>query len=516
MRAPVVALPFAFAFVFAGVPSVTPAQAAPTAPAVASALPTATARTTIAIVPLVTVSSEEYQWIGAALANALAMRVAMQPELNGVTVRQLDAAIRQDNLEGEPLTDDAMASKLGKLVGADLIVVGTYAASWPSIELRVKAIAPSTGKVKDATALDGELDALIDLEARLATWLAKTLGAAQPNVTPGSFGTSSLIAWRETTLARAVLDWQSLGPQAADPKAEIVLPPEALKKAKEQLRHATVLDPDFGDAWASLGIAQALLGETKDAWRSLGKATALGFGHHPTAVVGASFVRMREGRFEDAAAILTSAIDRHPGFLHARGTLGELYNQMGRPKDALAVYEDYARMAPIQPWVLTQRGYTKGRLGDRAGAINDAIAALDLAPESPSLLISLASRYIDADKLIGAEDALLQALRLFPAETRAYVRLGYVYLLEGKDDLAIPISEKALVQAPLKSEGRDRAYAHLNLARAYGHKGELERAFEHLRLAKAAGVPSFAEIERDAKLTALCKDPRYKKIIAAP
>ncbi len=479
---------------------------------VAYAAPRAAGRTTIAVAPFTSGSSDEYQWIGLALARALVARVAHQPELNAVTLRQLNAAVRQDSLAAEDLGKEAVAVKLGRLLGAGLLVTGSFEARWPDIRVQMKVLEPASGKVKNTYMLDGGLDELAQLEARLARYLALELGAKDPVITAGAFGTQSLRAWRDTTLALATLEWQSLGPQAADPRAELSLPQEAIQKARTQLEEAIHYDSDYGEAWAALGIAQALLGDTKAAWKSFGKATALGAGHNPTAVVGAAFVRMREGRFLDAADILHAAINHRPGFLLARGYLGELYNHIGRHKDALQAFQEYAEAAPQQPWVLAERGYTKSKLGDYKGAIEDTVAAVDSAPDSPSLLIQLASRYIDAGKLIGAEDALLQTVKLHPDETRAYVRLGYVYLLQKKDDLAIPISEKALVQAKLKSADRDTAYAHLNLARAYGRKGDLTRAFEHLGAAKAAGLRSLAEIENDPELALMRKDPRYRKL----
>jgi tetratricopeptide (TPR) repeat protein len=473
---------------------------------------TAQARTTVGVATLSTASSDEYQWVGAALAAALNMRIAMQPDLNALAARQVNASVRQDGFEGQNFADPAVASRLGKLLGADVLFIGSYEARWPEITITLGALDVKTGNVTSSSTVEGDLGALVELEARLAAAMAQALGAKEPNVTMGAFGTISIRAWRLVTLAQATLDWQSLGPQAADKNTALALPKNAVESAKAQLLEAVKLDADYGEAWATLGIAQALAGDIKDAWKSFGKATALGSGHHPTAVVGASFVRMREGRHDDAAGILRSAIGRYPGFLHARGYLGELYNHIGRHKEALATFNEFAEIAPTQPWVLAQRGYTKSRLGDHNAAIADTVAAVDLVPTSPTLLIQLASRYIDAKKLIGAEDALLQAMKVNPEEARIYVRLGYVYLLQEKDELAIPVSEKALVQAKLGSTNRDRAYAHLNLARAYGRRGDLNLAFEHLTKAKAEGLPSFAELESDPKLGAMRKDPRYKKL----
>ncbi len=468
---------------------------------------------TVAVAPFTTGSGPEYGWIGPAMADALALRVHKQPGLSGLSLRQVNSAMRHDGLVAEDLQEDFRAIELGRQLGANVLLTGRYRASWPDIELIVKAYDPQTRKLISTHPISGGLDDLVGLEARIAKVMAQALGAKNPNVLPGAFGTQNLRAWRLTTLALGVLNYQSLSPRAADPSAPLKLLPAAINQARQQLMEATGHDADYGEAWAALGIAQSLGGDNKMAWRSLGKATALGFGHHPTAILGASFVRMREGNYDAAASILTKAIDRHPGFLHARGYLGELYNHQGRHREALKTFEDYLVRVPAQPWILAQRGYTKSKLRNHNGAIADTIAAVDILPDSPSLLLQLAGRYIDAGKLIGAEDALLHATKKHPEAAPAYVRLGYVYLLQGKDEMVVPITERALRTANFGTRRRDRVYAHLNLVRAYGRLGRIDQAIEHLGKAKELGIVSLDELDVDEKLKALHRDPRYKKLM---
>jgi tetratricopeptide (TPR) repeat protein len=474
---------------------------------------TALAGPSVAIAPPVTDSGQEYAWVGQALASALALRIHKQPSLSAITLRQVNAAMRHDGITYEELVDARKAIALGKQLGADIMVTGSYSATWPDISLVLKVFDPQKSKLVSTQEITGGLENLPELEARAARSLATALGAKSPDVSLGAFGTENLRAWRLTTLALDILNWQSLSPRAAHPKVPLRLPAAAIQKARGYLEDATRYDSDYGEAWAALGVAQALVGETSAAWRSFGKATALGFGHHPTATLGASFVRMREGKQKEAENILVSAIKRHPGFLHARGYLGELYLQQQRYADALKVFDDYAALVPNQPWVLAQRGYTKSKLKDFAGAIADSTAAVDMLPKSAYLQLELASRYIDAEKLFGAEEALGKAVEMHPSGSLAYVRLGYVYLLQGKNDLVVSATKKALANASFGKRRRDKAYAHLNLAQAYGRKGKLDDAFEHLEQAKKTGARmSFKSLKSDPALASMRKDPRFQKL----
>lgn len=491
------------------------AVAIPGAEALAAKKSQGKALRVVGVAPFTSTSTSEYQWIGPAIAGALALRIHQQDELGALTLRQINAAMRHDRLRRGDLVDPDKAVQLGRQLGADVLVTGTYEARWPDIDIHLTILSPQQKrkKILSKQQLSGGLDDLLSLEAKIAEALAKALGAKQPDVSPGTFGTDNLRAWRAVTLATEVLNWQSLSPRAADPNAQLRLPEATIKDSQRQLIEATKLAPNFGEAWALLGVTQALLKDTGKAWKSFGRATSLGAGHHPTAVLGSSFVRMREGRFDDAATILRNAIGKHPGFLHARGYLGELYNHRGRHREALKAFQGYQAAVPKQPWVMTQVGYSQARLGDHRNAIANTIAAVGILPGSPSLLLQLASRYIDAKKYIGAEDALLQLTKLHPQIARGYVRLGYVYLLQGKDELAIPITEKALVQAQRGHSDRDKAYAHLNLTRAYGHLGRLEEAFHHLGEAKRIGVVSLDELSADPKLKTMQQDPRFEALL---
>ncbi|MEO1171095.1 MAG: tetratricopeptide repeat protein, partial [Myxococcota bacterium] len=269
-------------------------------------------------------------------------------------------------------------------------------------------------------------------------------------------------------------------------------------------------------AYAGLGMVEILQDQPVAARKHLEQCTAVWGEHQPTAVLASYYMRLRQDRFEDAARILENAVGQHPGFLHARGYLAELYFQTGQYKKAISAYGDYIAVVPRQPWALAQRGYALSKIGDTDGAIADTIKAVDLLPQSPTLLIELASRYIDAGKLIGAEDALRHALELHPDEGRIYVRLCYVHLLQRNDEMAIPLCEKALTLSDAPSRQRDRAYAHLNLGQALGRAGKTDAALGHLEQAKKLGVTRWSGLETDPALETLRKTKRYRRVVKTP
>ncbi len=476
----------------------------------------AEAKVVAGVAPLSSSSGHEYQWIGPALASALGMRIHKHHALGALSLRQINAAMRLDRLSAEELLAPEKAKRLGQQLGANILVTGSYEATWPDIRVRITIVNPQRRNkfVMARHEIKGDLNNLAAVEARIAKAVGTALNIKDFHKDAG-VGTTNLRAWRSVTLAQEALNWQSLSARAADPNAKLHLPKTAIDECIRLLTEATTLDPAYAETWASLGIAQALAGQKhfKLAQRSLNKANSLGQGHNPTAILGLSFLNMRQGRFDEARQILSTAIAAHPGFLHARGYLAELYNHRGQRREALAAFKAYLSIAPAQPWVMTQIGYTKSRMGDYRGAINDTQRAVELLPDSPALLLQLASRYIDAKNYTGAEDTLLHLAKIYPQLATPYVRLGYVYLMQGKDNLVLPITEKALIQAQKGHNPRDAAYAHLNMVRAYGRLGRFDEALRHLGASKKIGLVSMQELLVDPALKALREDPRFAELM---
>jgi tetratricopeptide (TPR) repeat protein len=139
--------------------------------------------------------------------------------------------------------------------------------------------------------------------------------------------------------------------------------------------------------------------------------------------------------------------------------------------------------------------------------------ALALNPTSPYLLAELAARQIDAGDLPAARETLEGALNAMSTpRADVLVRLGYVYLREGNPKKAIELSQRGLSAAFSPRDRRLRGYAHLNLARAHGHRGDLDAAFGHIEAAQRHGVSVLLEIEADPMLAKLRADPRFRAL----
>ncbi|MCK5688027.1 tetratricopeptide repeat protein [Myxococcota bacterium] len=464
----------------------------------------------MAVAPFVTANPKD-AWIGVALADSINGRIFFSKGMIPYTTRQIAAAQHQAQLGGKSTDIVKGALILGRHLGAALVMVGDYELKKDKINIKISLVEMQNGDVVGSDELSMPLSDLKKAEIQIAGHL---LSEIHIKVTQDR----ALIA-RPASVVKAVseammiLRQQSLSPKTADPTAPLQVTPEKLKEARVLLESALETIPGDEQALSALALILAMGEDTKGAEKELKKIKLEGALPAPFTLLSRTFVQMRKGDFEKAEAYLRRAISDHPQFIHARGSFAEMLLHFGRLREARSEYKKYLEVLPQQPWVIAQMGYCNAKLGKVDQAIKDSQKAVALIPESVYFLNELASRYIDADQLKPAEETLMEVLKKSPNNIRAHVRLGYVRLLRENYAASVEVSEKALKLAKGPRYKRDRAYAHLNIARALGRDAKIDEAIEHLKKAKAESDVSIDELELDPALDKLRQDPRYRLLI---
>jgi len=477
----------------------------------ALALGAASPRLTVAVAPFTAVEPAA-AFAAEGLAHALTERLYEVPSMNVVSVRQVSAALRAMGESGGLETPGA-AERLSRAVGVDRLVTGRLDRARG--ELRLQWFVFGDERANRAATVKAEKGApmMTGLEraaaTTLASWLALPDEGGARAAFVGAMTTASDPAWLALFEAVALLGPQSLSPRSASQSTPPALDAKARAIVRGLLGKALATDRTLRSAHSCLAVIEALEGNDKAAGTELGAAAG---GPQPMTTLAAAFVHMREANAELAARAYSDAIAARPGFLHARGSLGQLYNHVGRFREAAAVFRAYAQAAPRQPWALAQLGYTLARQKkhDEARAVTEQALALD--PTSTALQTELASRAIDAGRFDDAAAVLGKVLAAWPQDGKALVRASYVELLRGGDEQAVVLGKRALAVIDATRERQDAMYAQVNLARAYGHKGDLDAAVAALAAAKALGLHSGDELVADAKLAQLVADPRYRAL----
>ena len=216
------------------------------------------------------------QWLSVGIAEALSSDL---PKLGGIRVverAQLQKAFDEVRLQQLTSPDDKAAPEVGKIVGADALVVGSYQIVNGQIRVLGRLVAVVSGTVLRAGESSGRLDDLFNIERKLALdLLSDYAGASGPSKDAffksqaPALGSLEAVARAQVALSRgdtAEAKAQIAKASAADPTFAAGY--ADLKKSAEATANAAVLpftnsSRRASDDWLAGGIAEALSGDLR-------------------------------------------------------------------------------------------------------------------------------------------------------------------------------------------------------------------------------------------------------------
>jgi predicted O-linked N-acetylglucosamine transferase (SPINDLY family) len=289
---------------------------------------------------------------------------------------------------------------------------------------------------------------------------------------------------------------QAIAADAKEPRYHFVLG-QALQalgrwdKAIDAYESALKLQPDFLDAWNSLGICRqrrgqfpqaatayrrALLLESKNAGVMANLGTVLReMGELTQAVdllraaadlepastshsLNLGIAYWNQGNFAAAERTLNETLARAPHDADAVFNLGNALHGLGRQREAIDRYRQALKLRPDYVDALINLGNVHTELGEFASGMEAYDAALRAHPDSAVALNNAACLMRTLGRIEDAETALRRALQLDPGNAALHDTLGNVYKDAGDLDAAIASFRKSLELDP------GAAATHSNLA----------------------------------------------------
>ena len=117
----------------------------------------------------------EYGDLGGGLRDMLTSDLNQVQNLTMVDRQALEKTLTQQNLSNSKSFDQATATKIGKLLGAEVIITGTYFEFFGSLRVDAKFINVETGEIAFSIGVDGAREKLFDLKNSLANKIIEKL-----------------------------------------------------------------------------------------------------------------------------------------------------------------------------------------------------------------------------------------------------------------------------------------------------------------------------------------------------
>ncbi len=137
------------------------------------------------------------------------------------------------------------------------------------------------------------------------------------------------------------------------------------------------------------------------------------------------------GNRAKAASLLESAHAQRPADGALRWALAELYGELGRLREARALYDALVEVDPADPALLVNRGALALRQNDHPAARADLERALTLDAGSSEAAFNLALLATAEGREKDAEQRLLQVVALRPEHAKAHLHLARIYQRRG-------------------------------------------------------------------------------------
>jgi TolB-like protein len=115
--------------------------------------------------------------LGFGIADLLTTDLARSPQLRLVERLHTDAILRELDLVDAGVTDPRTAPRVGKLMGARRLLIGSIMMPRPgTVRLNARVVDAISGTVQELTTADAPLDRIVDAEKELALLLFERLG----------------------------------------------------------------------------------------------------------------------------------------------------------------------------------------------------------------------------------------------------------------------------------------------------------------------------------------------------
>jgi len=436
----------------------------------------------VAVLPLKNLRPKtDTDWIGAGAVETLTTKLAALPQLILPMPADLSERIEGHDLQKADFTDPATAAKVGRLVGAERVLIGSYAVEGGNVLFNCRVVDVETAVVLSTPSVRAGKERLFDAFFQLAEAVI------------GSFDKKVVVVDRRPTVAEAppaeritltreqrrmLREFGTTNPKAYEALARGVDATDPIEVIRWYTR-AIELDPKYAKACYARGVAYYVKGDYDRAIRDYDKAIELD-PKYAKAYSNRGVAYGKKGDFDRAIRDFNKAIELNPKAAFAYYNRGNAYDSKGDFDRAIKDYDKAIELNPKDAEAYVNRGIAYDRKGDYDRAIQDYDKAIELNPKDAEAHSNRGIAYGKKGDYDRAIRDFNKAIELNPRDAKAYNNRGSAYGKKGDYDRAIRDLNKAIELNPRDAEAyKNRAMAHY-FKRQYGKAWADVRACQRL------------------------------------
>jgi tetratricopeptide (TPR) repeat protein/TolB-like protein len=394
---------------------------------------------------------DKTDWLGGCAAETLATKLTSIPELVIVQRTQISRILDEQDFQKLDLVDSKSTAKVGKILGAQRIVIGSYAVDGDSVLFNIHVVDVQSAEILSAVSLTGTRDKIFDAISELANAVIVSFAKkiivvnSKPLVTEApSSERIELADWQKESLRESgATTWEAYWSGAMGAGA-----PD-FDEAIRLLDKAILLDPKFAQAYK---------------WRAM-------------------WYSFKDN--DHAIADYGKAIELNPRDSQAYSDRGLLRAALGNIK--LAV-EDYTKAIEINPTdrsTYAKRASVLAMIGEFDRAIADANKVIEMAPKESNGYYWRAMIWGDRENYERAIQDCDTVVKMTPKSDGGYLLRGIYQCARGRHDLAIkdfsnsikgdpknPLTYQCRAQCYYHTKDYGKAWKDVSLCRELGGKVE--------------------------------------------
>jgi|GEM_PF-2374278 len=403
---------------------------------------------------------------GGVVAERITTELVKSRKVKIIERKQISKVFEELKFQRSGAIDSGSVKEIGKMLGADLVVVGTLV-ELPNkqIELNARVVGIESGEILSAATglikkdwLE-EYKKLLVAETKIIEEVSK-----KPETMPKADKSSGLTAANK---------YYERGVTNSDLKE--------FDKAIADFGIAIALYPTHTEAYFNRAMIYSNKGETEKAIADFEKLREI----TPTywkAYFGLGCLYGGKGNFDKAIENFNVAVELNQEAALVYSFRGFTYSAKGEYDKAIADYNRVLEIDPQYPGAYRDRGDAYSSKGDYGAAIEDYSAAIVINPADVNCYMSRGLAY----RAMGARDKAVEdykkVLDIAPSVVHTYAKRAVILDQQGEYDKAIKIYSEAIDILSVK-EGLKWPWFYYSRGTSYAHKKEFARAIVDMTMA---------------------------------